>query len=250
MTSLLGKAARISNFVEYGKVEDIDLSHAAVKTGEKEYEPDILVISAGCNRERQLEFVKTVLTRDRVALEVSSEEDEINALQVAAYLASKGKEVSYSGPLLKFLGNRISSALAEALSINGIRLSEKGEFQFPECEPSYPFEFYKTNDRLSINDRVYVTGDLVKGLPKVGELAMRTGTYVARAIGGFKEPFRPIFINVIKLPKRKAIYIKSDRPWGGTTEVFTVSTFRYLTKVFIERYYLLSNGKMGFLEKL
>ena len=220
-----------------------------MKVEGKEFNPDILVISAGCDRKSQLEFVKTVMTRERVSLEASSEEDEINALHVAAYLASQGKEVSYSGPLLKFLGGHISSALTEALSANGIRLTEKGDLQFPECSPSYPFEFYKTNDRLSLNDRVYVTGDLVKGLPKLGELAMRTGTYVARAISGYKEPFRPVFINVIKLPKRKAIYIKTDKPWGGTTEVFTISTFRYLTKVFLERYYLISNGKMGFLEK-
>ena len=231
-------------------MKDVDFSHLTVKVEEKEYSPDVLVISAGCNRERQLEFVKTVIRHERVSLETSSEEDEINALHVAAYLASQGKEVSYSGPLLKFLGERISSALAEALSANGIKLTEKGDFQFPECSPSHPFEFYRTNDRLSLNDRIYVTGDLLKGLPKLGELAMRTGTYVARAISGFNEPFRPVFINVIKLPKRKAIYIKTDKPWGGTTEVFKISTFRYLTKVFLERYYLISNGKMGFLEKL
>ncbi len=220
-----------------------------VKTESRTYEPDTIVIAAGCDRSRQIEFVRKLLHYDRVSIEVTNSDDEVNALHVATFLARLGKTVHYSGPLLKPLGREISEKLAEALELSGIKITERGDFQFPDCEPSNPFQFFKTDEKLRVKSNVYVTGDLIHGLPKVGELAMRTGIYVARSVMGLNEPFRPIFINVLKLPKGKAIYIKTDKPWGGKTEVFKVSRFRYLTKVFLERYYIMTNGRMGFLER-
>jgi hypothetical protein len=192
--------------------------------------------------------VSKALRSDLVSIEVVDEDDEFTALQVAGFLARKGKRVKYHGPLLRKWDSRLAEVLAETLSEGGIELAEKGEIQFPECMPSEPFDFLVTYEDLRVSDSVFAAGDIIKGFPKLGELAMRTGKHVARAIGGQKSSFKPIIINVIKLTKGKAIYIKTDTPWGGKELVIKLSRFRYLTKEFLERYYVIMNAKMGLLE--
>ncbi|MGC9106036.1 MAG: hypothetical protein ACP5HQ_06405 [Thermoprotei archaeon] len=189
------------------------------------------------------------MSSDTVSVEVVDEDDEFTALQVAGFLARKGKRVKYLGPLLKKWNHRIAEVLSEVLDEGGIELTERGDVQFPECVPSEPFDFLHAKEDLSLSDFVFSAGDIVKGYPKLGELAMRMGKHVARVIKGRKTSFRPVIINVIKLTKGRAIYIKTDTPWGGKELVVKLSRFRYITKEFLERYYIITNAKMGFLEK-
>lgn len=168
---------------------------------------------------------------------------------MAGFLARKGRRVKYHGPLLRKWDPRLAEVLAETLHEGGIEVAEKGDVQFPECVPSEPFDFLSVYEDLRVSDFVFAAGDIIKGFPKLGELAMRTGKHVARAIRGQKSPFKPIIINVIKLTRGKAVYIKTDTPWGGRELVVKLSRFRYLTKEFLERYYVIVNAKMGLLEK-
>lgn len=233
------------------RVKDYDLKGLYVKTDQGEQQGDILILTPGCDRIEQLKFLRSALSRNEVSFEANDEYDELTALQVAAYLARKGKKVTYCGPILRRWDSRLAEAVARALELAGIRLAEGCSTVFPDCRPNHPFEFFSPNDRLEVAKNAYAGGDIVKGFPKVGELAMRTGRYIARAaLGKEDKPFKPVVINVIKLPKGKALYIKTDLPWNGNTLVTKVSRFRYLTKSFLERYYLVSNGRMGLLENL
>ena len=233
------------------RVKDYDLKGLYVKTDQGEQQGDILILTPGCDRIEQLKFIRSVLSRSEVSFEANDEHDELTALQVAAYLARKGKKVTYCGPILRRWDSRLAEAVARALELAGIRLAEGCSTVFPDCRPNHPFEFFSPNDRLEVAKNVYAGGDIVKGFPKVGELAMRTGRYIARAaLGKEDKPFKPVLINVTKLPKGKGLYIKTDLPWNGNTLVTKVSRFRYLTKSFLERYYLVSNGRMGLLENL
>ncbi|WP_252896457.1 hypothetical protein [Metallosphaera hakonensis] len=103
---------------------------------------------------------------------------------------------------------------------------------------------------MEIADRVYVAGDIVKGWPKLGELAMRTGMYVGKRINGFSRSFEPIFIFILDAGNGFGLHIRSNKPWGGNLVSVKGSRIRPLLKRFIERYYIWTKGRMGFLVNL
>lgn len=240
------KYSKRLSFVKEEKVIDFDLKAKWIKTNKNEYNPENLIIAAGCNKTEIINTIMKIREKNNVSL--ASEDPLIDYLtiQLAFYFRKLGKEVKYHGNFLSYLGDKISNLLMEYMEKYGIKYTEKPEDVIPSCKPSYPFEFYKVDQNLKFQNS-FVLGDLIDGFPKLGELAMRTGIYVAsyiknKNIGSFK----PIFITIIDTGK-EGIHIRSDKLWGGKIESIKVSKIRKLMKRFIERYYLLTNGKMGIL---
>ncbi|MEM3949341.1 MAG: pyridine nucleotide-disulfide oxidoreductase, partial [Saccharolobus sp.] len=178
--------------------------------------------------------------------------DEYLGIQLAFYLRKLNKEVSYYGPVLKWLGEKVSTKVLELLEKNRIRLSEKSDDIIPACEPNEVIgDFLPINDKLEYKNDVFVIGDMIKNYPKLGELAMREGIYVGKLISKkINESFKPIFINIIDTGKGGAIHIRSNFPWNGNFESVRVSKLRAIMKRFIERYYIIRKGKMGILYNL
>ncbi|BFH74416.1 hypothetical protein SJAV_23600 [Sulfurisphaera javensis] len=241
-----GKFSKKLNFIKEEKVIEYDLKSKWVKTTKNEYNVDNLIVAAGCDKNEIINTINTIVRKDKVSI---SSEDPFNdylAIQIAFYLRKLGKEVKYNGRYMDYLGDKISSTILKYTEKYGIKYTEKAEDILPSCKPSYPFNFFKVNEYLQYENS-FIIGDLISGFPKLGELAMRSGIYVGNYIlGKTKKPFKPIFITIIDTG-REGIHIRSDRLWGGSTEIVKVSKIRQLMKRFIEKYYLIRNGKMGFL---
>ena len=233
-------------FVKEEKVLDFDLKSKWIKTDKAEYNPENLIIAAGCDKS---EIINTVMRiREKNKISISSEDPltDYLAIQLAFYFKKIGKEVKYHGSFLSYLGKSISDSLMKYMDTYGIKYTEKPEDIIPSCKPSYPFEFYKVDQSLKYQNS-FILGDLIEGFPKLGELAMRTGIYAANYIKNKKtDPFKPIFITIIDTGK-EGIHIRSNKLWGGNIESVKISIIRRIMKRFIERYYLIRNGKMGIL---
>ena len=233
-------------FVKEEKVLDFDLKSKWVKTDKTEYNPENLIIATGCNKTEITNTIMRIKKKSKISI---SSEDPLNdylVIQLAFYFNKIGKEVEYHGNFLSYLGENISSILMKYMYKYGIKYTEKPEDIIPSCKPSYPFEFYKVDQNLKYQNS-FILGDLIEGFPKLGELAMRTGIYAANYIKNKKtDPFTPIFITIIDTGK-EGIHIRSNKLWGGKIETVKISKIRKIMKRFIERYYLIRNGKMGIL---
>ncbi|QXJ27266.1 putative FAD/NAD-containing protein [Saccharolobus shibatae B12] len=235
------------------KVKEIDLERKTVKIENgTEIQGHKLILAMGCKRERQLDIIGRIIGKDRVSISVENHLDEYLGIQLAFYLRKLNKEVSYYGPVLKWLGEKVSTKVLELLEKNRIRLSEKSDDIIPACEPNEVIgDFLPINDKLEYKNDVFVIGDMIKNYPKLGELAMREGIYVGKLISKkINESFKPIFINIIDTGKGGAIHIRSNVPWNGNFESVRVSKLRAIMKRFIERYYIIRKGKMGILYNL
>ncbi|MEM1626883.1 MAG: pyridine nucleotide-disulfide oxidoreductase [Sulfolobaceae archaeon] len=239
------------NFVEVEKVKDVDFSAPMVITDKgNKYEPDLLIISTGCKRKLE-EFVKEIGSRDKVKIGVEDKFDEYLALQLVFYLKKLGRDVEYCGSYLDWLGKEVSEKVKEIIDLEGIRTCEIPTIYFPPCEPSLDFGFLSVNENLKVNEYCFAIGDIVKDMPKVGELAMREGIYVAKFILGVEsKPFSPIFINILETPSGKGLHIRSNKLWGGNFVSVKYSRVRSIMKRFIELYYTLRKGNMGILSRL
>lgn len=233
-------------FVKEEKVVDFDLKSKWIKTNKNEYNPENLIIAAGCDKTEIINAIMRIKEKSKIS--IGSEDPLIDYLviQLAFYFKKLGKEVKYHGNFLNYLGENISSLLMKYMDKYGIKYTERPEDIIPSCKPSYPFEFYKVDQNLRYQNS-FVLGDLIDGFPKLGELAMRTGIYVANFIKNKeKKPFKPIFITIIDTGK-EGIHIRSNKLWGGNLESVKISKIRKIMKRIIERYYLIRNGKMGLL---
>ncbi|QGA67872.1 FAD-dependent oxidoreductase [Sulfolobus sp. E11-6] len=234
-------------------VKEIDLERKTVKIENgTEIQGYKLILALGCKREHQLDVIRKIMVKDRVNIGVENYLDEYLGIQLAFYLRKLNKEVSYSGPVLKWLGEKVSTKVLELLEKHGIRLSEKSDDIIPACEPNEVIgEFLPINDKLEYKNDVFVIGDMIKNYPKLGELAMREGIYVGRLLSKkINESFKPLFINIIDTGRGEAIHIRSNVPWNGNFDSVKVSKLRAMMKRFIERYYILRKGKMGILYNL
>ena len=246
---IFGRNLRYSKrltFVKGEKVTDFDLKSKWVKTDKNDYNPENLIIAAGCDKTEIINAIMRIKEKSKIS--ISSEDPLIDylAIQLAFYFKKLGKEVKYHGSFLSYLGENISKTLMEYMDKYGIKYTEKPEDIIPSCKPSYPFEFYKVDQNLKYQNS-FILGDLIEGFPKLGELAMRTGIYAANYLKNKKtSPFKPIFIIIIDTGK-EGIHIRSNKLWGGNIESVKISKIRKVMKGFIERYYLIRNGKMGIL---
>ncbi|AHC51729.1 FAD-dependent pyridine nucleotide-disulfide oxidoreductase [Sulfolobus acidocaldarius SUSAZ] len=234
-------------FVTVDKVVEFDLKGKWIKTQNHEYNADNLIIATGCNREEQVQFIKKLRGLDRISIEAENEfYDGYLVIQLAFYLKKLGKQVYYHGSYLSFLGDRVAQVLTNKMSEKHIQYTEKADLVFPACKPLSPFQFFKVNEYLQYQNS-FIIGDLIENMPKLGELAMRTGIYVGKFINDRRVgKFSPIFVTIIDTGS-EGIHIRSDRPWGGNKEVVKISKLRQYMKRFIERYYIIRRGNMGFL---
>jgi len=238
-------------FIFTEKVIDIDPSAPMVVTDKGKYEPDILIVATGCYRDLD-KLLSEIKSNEKIRVGAWEKYDEYLALQLTFYLKKVGrKEVEYCGSYLEWLGKEVSDKIESILSEEGIKTCEKPTVYFPECKPTIPLGFLKVNEYLKVSNVCFGIGDVVNGMPKVGELAMREGIYVARLIlGAEKEPFKPIFINILETPSGKGLHIRSNKPWGGNYVSVKYSRFRSVMKRFIEFYYVTRKGNMGILSRL
>ncbi|MEM0164981.1 MAG: FAD-dependent oxidoreductase [Saccharolobus sp.] len=236
------------------KVKEVDAERRIVKTiNGRELQADYLILALGCNRGKQLETIRKIIAKNKISLQAENYFDEYLAIQMAFYLKLLGKDVSYSGPILKWLGENISNLVRSTMEKYGIRIVEKPEDIIPSCEPNEVFgEFLPINYKLEYKNNVFAIGDLIKDYPKLGELAMREGIFVGKLLSGANNSvsFKPIYINIIDTGKGEAIHIRSDIPWGGNFISAKKSRLRSIMKRFIEKYYIIRKGKMGILYHL
>ncbi len=240
------------DFINIKKIRELDLERREVKFSDGTTDnPDIMIVALGCNKEGVISSINSIIRKSDVSLSAESWRDEIVAIQLAFYLKKMNKMVKYSGDLLKWAGKKISNAVTEELERKGIRISEKAEDIIPECKaPEEVGEVeYRTN--FEIKKNVYGIGDLIKGWPRTGELAMRSGVFVGKYLSGKTvDNFKPILINIIDLGDGRAIHFRSEKPWGGELETVKLSRVRAILKRYIERHYVRSRGNMGFLYNL
>ncbi|MCG3108048.1 hypothetical protein L3N51_00326 [Metallosphaera sp. J1] len=237
-------------FVEVGEVRDLDLpSKMVLVNGDRIYANN-LVIAPGCVRKNFDEIIAESLKLSSVTLGSQDERDEYLILQLAFYLKRLGKDVKVKSSYLSWLGNQVREEISALLTWTGVGTTETPSLVLDECVPPHPFSFYEGNQFLETRPGVYVAGDIIKGWPKLGELAMRTGIYVGQRLRGHGGEFKPIFIFILDSGKGIGVHIRSTVPWGGTAVSIGKSRIRPIFKRFIERYYIWRKGKMGFLIKL
>ncbi len=232
-------------------VKKIDFSENILKTDMNEYSYKYLIIALGCSRENQINFIDYIEKQDNISLSSENDFDDYILIQELFYLRSIGLNVKYHGSYLRFLGDRISYNIKSLMDENNIEFSEHYDYKMPECRPNYIFnDFIKTDSKFRLNDNVYAIGDIIDSWPKLGELSMRQGRYVADLINGKNYDFKPIFINIIDAYNGNALRIKSDLPWHGKIQKISKGHYVHYMKSFLHHYYKIRHGKMGFLIKI
>jgi len=251
---LMDKTNYISKiaFINQKKVKEIDLKRREVKFTDNSTEsPDLLIIALGCDKSKTTSKINETFSASEISLGSESWRDEMIAIQLAFYLKKMGKKVSYYGDLLRWAGEKTSDLVKKELENAGITITEKAETIIPECRQWESIGEFNYSRNFEISKGVYAIGDIIKGWPRVGELAMRSGVFLGRYLSGKeKGDFIPILINILDTGRGKAIHIRSDKPWGGKYESVKVSRARSIMKRFIEKHYISRKGNMGFLYKL
>ncbi|MDG6939758.1 MAG: NAD(P)/FAD-dependent oxidoreductase [Nitrososphaerota archaeon] len=243
---------RLPDFVARERVREVDVGARVVLTDAGRHEPDVLVLAQGCRRDGVDRLFDEALRRESVSLAAAYRYDDYLALQAAFYLRALGKKVAYRGEHMRWLGDDVGDAVSRMAEEAGIVGCEAAEFELPPPLPAEPFDsFLKVDDHLKVKDCVYAAGDIADMGPKLGEMAMRMGMYVASQMDGTSSgPFRPRFVYILDNGAGRAAHVRSDVPWGGGRSSVRVSRMRSLMKRFIERYYMIRKGKMGFLSRM
>ncbi|QKQ99690.1 NAD(P)/FAD-dependent oxidoreductase [Metallosphaera tengchongensis] len=237
-------------FVETKSVKDLDFSSLTVRVDNGIIRAKSLVLSPGCVRPNLLRVLENARKSSDVSLGAQDQYDEYLILQLSFYLRKLGKNVKVYTSYLSWLGEPVENEVKRMLDEVGIGYTENPEDVLDSCTPESPFEFYQANQFLQTKDNVYVAGDIIRGWPKLGELAMRSGKYVGASINGFSGSFKPIFIYILDNGKNIGLHIRSNIPWGGSYVTVRRSWVRSVFKRFIERYYIWRKGNMGFLLKV
>ncbi|ARM75725.1 hypothetical protein [Acidianus manzaensis] len=234
------------NFVRKEEVVDVDISNLRVRTNKNIYEPDKLIIALGC-KNRNIEKFLEIKKLNNLCISSEDKYDSYLALQISFYAKMIGKDVKYNGNYMEWLGEKVSNKIREVVN-RELGTCEKPNFIVEKCEAPDFLGFLEVNDKLEVKPNVYAAGDIIKNWPKLGELAMRSGRYIGRLLSNKnkEESFNPIFINILDTGD-KGIHIRSNVPWGGNFENIKCSKTRRLMKRFIENYYILRKGNMGFL---
>ncbi|AEB94300.1 FAD/NAD(P)-binding oxidoreductase [Metallosphaera cuprina] len=238
-------------FVEERTVIDLDLQSKIIQTEQEKIYANNLIIAPGCERQNYDKVIKEAMSRSTISLGTVSHFDEYLLLQLGFYLRRLGKDVKVNTSYLSWLGSDVENQVRQLVSRAGLGYTEKPELIIDECTSVHPFTFYTPSRFLELYKNVYVAGDIIKGWPKLGELAMRTGIYVGgRILNKRMEEFKPTFIFILDGGFGEGLHIRSTKPWGGDYVSVKRSRIRPLLKRFIERYYVLRRGKMGFLINL
>lgn len=234
------------NFVQREVVKDVDFSNLEIKTDKNVYKADKIIIALGCKRPHLEEMMEKLKREDNLCISAEDEYDDYLALQLSLYLNIAGKNVKYHGKFLSYLGNRVANVVSEVTQ-KYIKTCEEPNIIIEKCVPPEFTDFLSVNQELEVKKNVYAIGDIIKGWPKLGELAMREGIYIGKKLSGnVKESFDPIYIHIVDTGK-EGIHIRSKVPWGINYQEVKVSKIRSLMKRFIERYYIWRKGNMGFL---
>ncbi|BDC19040.1 hypothetical protein [Acidianus sp. HS-5] len=234
------------NFISKETVKDVDISNLEIKTDRTTYKADKLIIALGCRRPHLDDIMNKLRREDGFCISAEDEYDDYLVLQIALYLNVAGKNVKYHGNFLSYLGDKVANTVSEVTQ-KYIKTCEEPNLIIEKCIPPNFTDFLNVNENLEVRENVYAIGDIIKGWPKLGELAMREGIYVGKKLSGKIEgSFRPVYIHIIDTGK-EGIHIRSKIPWGINYQEVKVSKIRSLMKRFIERYYILRKGNMGFL---
>jgi hypothetical protein len=238
-------------FVRVEEVNDLDIGSRMVRTNLGTYVAENLILAPGCIRPNLTQLIQESLKRKEVSLGVEDEKDEYLILQLGFYLKRLGKDVKIAGNFLRFLGTEVENKVLELTTRYGLKSTESPELVLDECKVQEPFQAYTVNQYLEIKGGVYAAGDVVKGWPKLGELAMRSGVYIGERVKGRNRgSFKPIFIFILDTGHGIGLHVRSTKPWGEDNVSLRVSRLRPLMKRFLERYYIWRRGKMGFLINL
>jgi NADH dehydrogenase FAD-containing subunit len=237
------------NFVRKEDVKDVDISNLEIKTDKGEYKADKIIIALGCKRpnlEYIMERINNKNVKEEMCITAEDEYDDYLALQITLYSKIAGKNVRYHGNFLSYLGNKVANVVSE-LTQKYIKTCEEPNLIIEKCVPPEFTGLLSVNSYLEVKKSVYAIGDIIKGWPKLGELAMREGIYIGKKISGKLEgEFEPIYIHIVDTG-REGIHIRSKVPWGINYQEVKVSKIRSLMKRFIEKYYIWRKGNMGFL---
>jgi NADH dehydrogenase FAD-containing subunit len=235
-------------FVKQEQIKDIDIQNKIVRTDKNEYYADNLIIALGCKRQNLNKIIDFIIKNNNIIIGVEDQYDEYIALQIAFYAKRVGKNVKYVGSPLSWLGKNVEEKVSSLLSKYKIEIYEKPNLILQKCEPPESLDFLKVNSNLEVKNGVYAVGDIIHGWPKLGELAMRSGRFLGKKISKKdSSPFQPIFIFILDTGYGEALHVRSKVPWGSTWNIAKISRIRSLMKRFIERYYIIRKGNMGFL---
>ncbi|BCU66636.1 hypothetical protein HS7_00730 [Sulfolobales archaeon HS-7] len=242
---LQDKIARV-DFVRVSKVTEVDLKDGSFKAKQEE-KPDVLIVAVGCNHTEQLKVIRDYISKGGC---ISSETkyDEYMAIQSALYLSKRSRAAKYHGEFMKWLGRGVDQKLSNFLERNGVDTCESPSHVIPQCNPNLFDEFIPVNSYL-MHGRTFVIGDIADYGPKLGELSMRMGIHVGREISHGLSRFIPIYIHMFQ-GKKRGLRIVSDVPWGGRKVIVRESVLYNFMKSFINVYYPLRKGRMGFLVKI
>ncbi len=234
--------------VKKEKIIAIDVKNVKVTTEKNEYYPDKLVISTGCNRDKQKEFFKNAKNYDGKTLYSESQYDDYLLIQYILYLKASGINASYSGNTLSWLGENISNKLIDFLEKSGIKIKESGNEFLPRCEPNLFDNFLHVDDNFIVSKNVFAAGDVISSSIKCGELSMRQGDFTGRYITNNKIKFSPVFITMFNNFKSKGMRIVSNVPWKGNISRAAYGTRYIYMADFLKHYYHFMHGKMGILK--
>jgi len=235
-------------FIKEEQIKDIDLKDRIIKTDKDEYYADNLIVTLGCKRLNLDKIINSLIKTDNIILGAEDQYDEYITLQMAFYAKRIGKDVKYSGSPLSWLGKNVEEKVNILLDKYNIKIYEKPNLILQKCEPPEFLDFLKVNENLEVKKGVYAAGDIIFGWPKLGELAMRSGRFLGKKLSKNNDSsFDPIFIFILDTGYGEALHIRSKVPWGNTWNIAKISRIRALMKKFIEKYYIIRKGNMGFL---
>ncbi len=227
------------------KVVRVNMNNYSVETDEHEYRGENIVIAAGCSREGQIRFMDNVRFYGNHYIASENEFDDYILLQYILKLNKTGIKAGYSGSFMSWLGEDVAIAVKNFLKTAGISISPEPDFIFPRCKPALFKNFLKVDRNFKVKDGIYAVGDIVDSDIKLGELAMREGTFVGSRLNGVMNDFKPVFISILDNFDGSGIRIKSRYPWDIEESSVHTGYIYSLMPAFLSKYYRIRRGKMG-----
>ena len=227
------------------KVVKINMNNYSVETDEHEYHGENIVIATGCSREEQIRFMDNAQFYGNHYIASENEFDDYILLQYILKLNKTGIKAGYSGNFMRQLGENVAITVKNFLKTAGISISPEHDFIFPRCKPALFKNFLKVDRNFKVKDGIYAVGDIVESDIKLGELAMREGTFVGSRINGVMNDFKPVFISILDNFDGSGIRIKSKYPWGIEESSAHTGYIYSLMSAFLSKYYRTRRGKMG-----